>query len=181
MKRSQTIKTWILSIALTASFSLGQLALAQVGLGVPPGPVVPPSGLDLQCDTNSLEGVYSVRGSVFFVPPDASVPFTTGEAFPASFQNITIFNGLGALTTPTGVGSNGGLPPDLGITATGTYIVNPDCTGELHIQSTPMPGSAAPPEVTAWITVINKDKFVFTFIDPFVTGSGTGELVGNLP
>ena len=172
MQRSQIIKTWLLTLTLAAGMSLGQSALADP----PPPPTVPPSGFDLGCDNGSLEGVFSIMGQVFFVPPEPppALPFTTGLAIPAMFINVTEFDGQGNLITPTGLGSNGGAPGP--VSATGTYAINPDCTGELHIVQAVPDGSPVPPEVHAWITILDKkDGFNFIFTDPGVTGSGTGQ------
>lgn len=114
------------------------------------------------------------KGQPFLSPPATPVPFTLGAAIPVNFQNVSHFDGVGNLTTPTGVDTVGGLPPEFNVPTVGTYTVNPDCTGTLQLQTDHAPIYGGPHMHTAFITIL-KDKFLFTFTDPGGTGSGFGE------
>jgi len=88
------------------------------------------------CSNSTIQGSYAftIHGTVFL--PDGSTLLIDG------IDNVT-FDGDGNLTQVDAVATNGNLPPGWR-PGTGTYSVNPDCTGtqtisvagapDLHIQ-----------------------------------------------
>jgi hypothetical protein len=166
------ITSWLLTMVVAVGLSLGQTAWAHGGGN---GDPADSSGLNLGCSLHSLRGAYAIQGSGSFVPPGSPLPFTIGAATPVNFQNLTIFDGQGNLTTPRGVDIIGGLIEENAPTV-GTYTVNPDCTGELVLQTDHAPQFGGPHVHHIFITIVGK-KLYFTFTDMGATGSGIGERI----
>ena len=172
MTRARITSSCLLAMALATGLSLGQTAWAHEGGG---GDSTGPSDLQLGCSLHSLRGAYAIQGSGSFVPPGSPLPFTIGAATPVNFQNLSIFDGHGNMTTPTGVDTIGGLI-ERNAPTVGTYTVHPDCTGELVVQTDHAPEFGGPHVHHIFITVVGK-KLYFTFTDPGATGSGFGERI----
>jgi hypothetical protein len=166
MQYTRITRSWLLAMALATALSLGQTAWSHN-----------PEASDSGCSVASLNGVYAIQGSAFFVPPGSSLPFMLGDTIPVKFQNISAFNGDGTMTTSRGVDTVGGLPPEYDVPTVGTYTVDADCTGELSLQTDHTPEIGGPHEHHAFITIVNNKKFLFTFVDPGETGSGFGERI----
>ena len=103
MKRTTTAKT--LAIAAVTTLGLGIAPLARAD--------------DKGCTNASLKGTFSHMGTGFItgVGPYAGVSTDT-------------FDGNGGITGTGSLSVNGNIVP---VTATGTYKVNPDCTGTYTI------------------------------------------------
>ena len=111
MKRSTIAKTF--TIAAVTALALGLAPTAKAD--------------DKGCSNGTLRGTYAQTGmGVITAPPDQAGPF-------ANVGTLT-FDGNGGLTGTLVVSSNGTSSP---ATETGTYTVNPDCTGTLTIQAFP--------------------------------------------
>jgi hypothetical protein len=154
-------------MVLAAGLSLGLTAWAHGGADA--------SSLNLGCSLQSLRGPYAIQGSGSFVPPGSPLPFTLGAATPVNFQNLSIFDGQGNMTTPIGVDIIGGLI-ERDVPTVGRYTVHPDCTGELALQTDHAPEFGGTHAHRIFITVVG-EKFYFTFTDPGATGSGFGERI----
>jgi hypothetical protein len=111
MKRSYTTKT----------FAIAAVALA---LSVAPAAKANDKG----CSNLTLQGSFALKGTGFLVsPPVVAGPYVTVLTL--------IFNGNGVATSAVGSSSqNGNIGPQ---TETGTYTVNPDCTGTYMVLISP--------------------------------------------
>jgi len=82
------------------------------------------------CTNATLKGAfgYSSTGTLLetYVPPPFAGPFAE--------VGTQTFDGKGGTTAIATLSSNGNIVP---ITVTGTYTVNPDCTGTLTLQVSP--------------------------------------------
>ena len=112
MKRSSVAKTFTLA-AVTA------LALA----------ISPTAKADNKgCSNDNLRGTFAYTSTGFIVTPkDFAGPF-------AEIGTQT-FDGSGGTTATATLSQNGNIVP---VTMTGTYTVNPDCTGTLTVQVSPI-------------------------------------------
>ena len=81
---------------------------------------------DKGCTNATLKGTFAHTASGFAIAPPAI-------AGPVAGAGIDTFDGKGGVTTSATVSLNGNIVP---ITATGTYKVNPDCTGTYVIPGT---------------------------------------------
>jgi hypothetical protein len=80
------------------------------------------------CSTETLEGCYATNISGFIV---SNAPaFQIG---PAADVGVLTFDGDGNVTRVGTTSFNGTIVPP-GLTLTGTYVVNPDCTGSYTLQ-----------------------------------------------
>jgi hypothetical protein len=111
MKRSYTTKT----------FAIAAVALA---LSVAPAAMAANKG----CSAVTLGGAFAMNGSGTIVSP----AFAAGPY--ATVLSLT-FDGYGVVTSAFGSSSqNGNISPQ---TETGTYVVNPDCTGTYTVVISP--------------------------------------------
>ena len=83
---------------------------------------------DKGCSVASLQGTFAYTGTGFNVTP-------AGAAAPFAEVGTQTFDGKGATTTTFTASANGNI---FQITFTGTYTVNPDCTGTMTLL-TPAP------------------------------------------
>jgi hypothetical protein len=83
------------------------------------------------CNNATIRGTYAftIRGQVFL--PDGSSLLITGVA-------RTTFDGEGNITQLDAVADNGNVPTGWR-SSTGTYSVNPDCTGAFTVTNDPQP------------------------------------------
>lgn len=119
-----------------------------------------PTGGDSRCSNHTLKGLYAFHIEGVFV--DSPVPL------PLSGVAMTRFDGRGKLRQVDHVVFNGMTPPVDWTPATGTYRVNPDCTGEAEII---IPGSPFSPVTLRLVvgdaghrieTVVSKPGYVVT-------------------
>ena len=79
------------------------------------------------CSNASLKGTFAFTRTGFFVSP----PAFAGPLAEVGTQN---FDGRGATTYTATLSQNSNIVP---VTATGSYTVNPDCTGTMTMQVSP--------------------------------------------
>jgi hypothetical protein len=108
------LKTALCGAVLAAAAAAAPAALA----GPPPPPAPPPPS----CSVATLQGSYGLSGSGFLMD---------GTAF--AVEGRVVYNGTGKLVATETHFSNGVASP---ASPTGTYTVNPDCTGTFTITST---------------------------------------------
>jgi hypothetical protein len=112
MKRNTTAKAFAIA-ALTA------LALT----------VAPIAKADSKgCSNATLKGAFADKDTGFITAPPAL-------AGPFAGVQTEIFDGNGVLTTAGMASLNGNI---VAVTGTGTYTVNPDCTGTYTVQISPL-------------------------------------------
>jgi hypothetical protein len=109
MKRSNIAQT--LAIAAIVVVASGMASTAKAA--------------DKGCTNASLRGTYSHMATGFETAPPAI-------AGPLAGVGTDTFDGNGGVTTTATLSINGNIVP---LTATGTYKVNPDCTGTYKISS----------------------------------------------
>jgi hypothetical protein len=122
MKRSTIAKTF--TIAAVAALALGVAPTAKAQ--------------DKACSKATLKGTYTHIATGFFTSPGSmATPF-------AAVSTIT-YDGNGAFTETGILSLNGNIvPPQTDpalvqtVTGTGTYTVNPDCTGTYTVQIPPL-------------------------------------------
>ena len=109
MKRSTIAKTF--AIAVVAALALGMAPTAKAD--------------HKGCSNASLKGTFAYTGTGFIVTP---------AAFAGPFAEVgtQTFDGKGATTTTFTASQNGNI---FQTTFTGTYTVNPDCTGTFNLSA----------------------------------------------
>ena len=110
MKRTTTVKTLVITAVTTLT------------LVVAPGA----KAADKGCNNATLKGTFAHTASGFEIAPPAI-------AGPLVGVGTDIFDGNGGVTTTAMLSINGNIVP---LTATGTYKVNPDCTGTYILPGT---------------------------------------------
>jgi hypothetical protein len=110
MKRSIIAKTFV--IATVSALALGMAPTAKAN--------------DKGCSNVTLKGTFAHRASGFETAP----PTIAG---PLVGVGTDTFDGNGGVTTTATLSINGNIVP---VTATGTYQVNPDCTGTYKLPGT---------------------------------------------
>jgi hypothetical protein len=103
---------------ITKALAIG--AVTALGLCIAPMAKAESKG----CSNATLSGTYAHRASGFETAPPAL-------AGPLVGVGTDIFDGNGRVTTTATLSVNGNIFP---LTATGTYNVNPDCTGTYTVQ-----------------------------------------------
>jgi hypothetical protein len=83
---------------------------------------------DKGCSNNSLRGTYAYTSTGFITAPPAF-------AGPFAETGAQTFNGGGETAATATLSQNGNI---LQVSITGTYTVNPDCTGTLTLQVAPI-------------------------------------------
>ena len=106
--------------SLTKTFTVA--AVAVLALGISPLAKADNKG----CSNATIKGTFAHTASGFEIAP----PSIAG---PVAGVGTDTFDGKGGVTTSATVSLNGNIVP---ITATGTYKVNPDCTGTYVIPGT---------------------------------------------
>src|SRR5215472_448995 len=97
-------------------------AIAVLALGMSPSAKADNKG----CSNATLTGTFAHTASGFEIAPPAI-------AGPVAGVGTDTFDGKGGVTTSATISLNGNIVP---LTATGTYTVNPDCTGKYVIPGT---------------------------------------------
>ena len=121
------------------------------------------------CSNMTIKGTYAstLHGQIF--PPDGSAPLTlTGVV-------LTTNDGKGNFTQVDAVGVNGNVAPGWR-PGSGTYSVNPDCTGTSTIV---IPG--VPDVHTQFIVSQSGNTTHFVVIDPGLATAGESERVHSSP
>jgi len=113
MKSSTIAKTFTIAAATALALWIAPTANAQVA--------------QRGCSNASLNGTYAYTGTGVIVSPAAF-------AGPFAEVGMQTFDGQGHTTATATASQNGGI---LQFTITGTYSVNPDCTGTLTLQVAP--------------------------------------------
>ena len=83
---------------------------------------------DKGCSNTTLLGTFAYRITGFITAPPA-------EAGPFASVGTQIFDGKGGTTATAWISQNGNIVP---VTIKGTYMVNPDCTGSITLQISPV-------------------------------------------
>ena len=128
MKRSSIAKTF------SAAVTLLTLSVAPAA-----------KAADKGCSNDSLQGTFAYTGTGFVVTPAA-------HAGPFAEVGTQTFDGNGATTTTFTASGNGNL---FQTTFTGTYTVNPDCTGTMNLVA---PGPVPPAGVTVTLFFVMDDN-----------------------
>ena len=109
------------TIAKTFAFA----AVSALALSVAPAAKADDKG----CSNATLKGTFALKGAGFIISPAA-------VAGPVADVNTLAFDGNGAATAASGfMSQNGAVIP---VTETGTYKVNPDCTGTYEVLISPV-------------------------------------------
>jgi hypothetical protein len=82
---------------------------------------------DQGCSNATLNGTFAYTNAGFTAPPSLAGPFAG--------VGTQTFDGKGATTATAMVSQNGNIVP---VTIKGAYTVNPDCTGTLTVQISPV-------------------------------------------
>lgn len=98
-------------------------AVTALGLGIAPTA----NAQNKACSNASLHGIFADKDTGFITSPPAL-------AGPFAGVNVETFDGNGTLTGHGMVSLNGEIAPQ---SYTGTYTVNPDCTGTYTIEISP--------------------------------------------
>jgi hypothetical protein len=132
MKRSTFAKTFAIAAGIALVLSLAPTALAD----------------DKGCSNASLHGTfaYTSTGSIA-APPAIAGPFVE--------VGTQTFDGQGGTTAAAMSSQNGNISP---LTVTGTYTVNPDCTGTMTLQVT-FPGVPTFPVHVYFVVDDSGDEF----------------------
>ena len=112
MKRSTIAKTF--AIAALTTLALGLTPTAKAA--------------DKGCSNATLQGTFAFTSTGFITAP-------ANLAGPITEVGTQAFDGAGATTATATLSQNGNI---LQLTITGTYIVNPDCTGTFTLQVAPI-------------------------------------------
>ena len=99
------------------------ITLAALALGIAPN-----AKADEGCSNAALKGTFSYTSTGFITAPPAL-------AGPFAEVGMQSFDGKGGTTATATLSQNGNI---LQVTITGTYTVNPDCTGTLTLQVSPL-------------------------------------------
>lgn len=172
MHRSRTTRHWLCTLVFAAGLSLSATTWSHANEGDHPTDLSAPH---LGCSVHSLRGAYAIQGSGSFVPPGSPLPYTLGSAIPVHFQNLSVFDGQGNMRTPRSVDTIGGLI-EHDTPTVGTYLVRPDCTGELFLQTEHASEFGGLHMHRLFLTIVGK-KVYMTFTDQGATGSCIGERI----
>jgi hypothetical protein len=112
MKRNTIAKTFAIA------------AVIALALGIAPTAKADNKG----CSNLTLKGTFAYTSTGFITAPPAF-------AGPFAEAGTQIFDGRGGTTAAVTLSQNGNILP---VTITGTYTVNPDCTGTFTLQVSPI-------------------------------------------
>jgi hypothetical protein len=115
---------------------------------------------DGPCSNRTLSGDYgfAIEGMVLAIP---GVTLPPGAALPLRGVAMTHFDGKGNLTQVDHVLVNGTPPPEQWTMGSGTYQVNPDCTGTAVIN---IPGNPLSP-AKLYLVVVKQGKEIHTVVN----------------
>jgi len=117
------------------------------------------------CSNLTIKGTYAATLHGLIFPPDGSAPLTLSGVVK------TTNDGKGNFTQVDAVGVNGNVAPGWR-PGTGTYTVNPDCTGTATIMVPGMPDLH-----TQFIVSQSGNTSHFVVIDPGIATAGESERV----
>lgn len=112
MKRSTTAKAFAIAAVTALALTVAPIAKAD----------------SKGCSNATLKGTFADKDTGFITAPPAL-------AGPFAGVQTEIFDGNGILTTAGIASLNGNI---VAVTGTGTYTVNPDCTGTYTVQISPL-------------------------------------------
>lgn len=112
MKRTTIANTFVITVAMALALGIAPTAQAD----------------DKGCSNATLKGTFAYTNTGFLTAPPA-------QAGPFAGVGTENFDGNGGTTATAWVSQNGNV---LKVTITGTYTVNPDCTGTLTLQISPV-------------------------------------------
>ncbi len=121
MRRSSSAKTFALAAITGLALSVAPAAKAD----------------DKGCSNTSLQGTFAFTSTGFITAP-------AERAGPVGEVGTQTFDGKGGTTGSATLSANGNI---LQLTLTGTYTVNPDCTGKFNVQVAVLGGPVFPLEV----------------------------------
>lgn len=165
MKFSRKVRLIAISMgAIVAVLAVGNLPWPK--LAIPGRAIVRADG---GCSAASLNGAYAVEGQgtvVAQLPGFPAPPFPFGEATRARFNG----DGTGSASATVNFGGTvlSAVP------ATITYAVNPDCTGNLTVNTT-----LGLSVHEAFVVIGGGQRFITTQTDPFAVVQRRGERLEN--
>jgi hypothetical protein len=112
MKRNTIAKTFTMAAAATLALAISPTAKAD----------------DKGCSNATLRGTFAYTSTGFITAPPAF-------AGPFAETGTQTFDGNGGTTAAVTLSQNGNI---LAVTVTGAYKVNPDCTGTMTLQVSPI-------------------------------------------
>ena len=111
---------------ITKTFTIA--AVTALAMGIAPAAKAHDKG----CSNATLKGAYSHTATGFVTSP-------ASMAGPLASVSTITYDGNGALTETGILSVNGNIVPATGtVTGTGTYTVNPDCTGTYTVEIPPL-------------------------------------------
>lgn len=115
-------KEMILKSRIARNFTA--VALTALALAISPAAKADDRG----CSNVTLRGTFAFTSTGFITaPPEVAGPFAE--------TGTQVFDGMGGTTAVITLSQNGNILP---ATVTGTYIVNPDCTGTFTLRVLPI-------------------------------------------
>ena len=140
MKRSTIAKTFTIAAVTALALSVAPRANADDDKG---------------CTNATLQGTFAYTSTGFITAP----PYLAG---PVAEVGTQTFDGKGATNGTATLSQNGNISP---VTITGTYKVNPDCTGTMTLQVT-FPGFPTFPVDVYFVVDDGGDEFQAIETDP---------------
>jgi hypothetical protein len=159
-------------------------AVKMCGLGLLAGlaltMLVPGTALAQACNSDTLFGPYAFRISGVVFGPKGSVTQRDGVA-------LTRFDGVGGLTQSDlvmseGVEVPGPTDPVTGFHnhETGTYVVNPDCTGSAVINFPPPPGVPSGAQIKLMFVIGHHGQTIHTIVTSVTPPGSSTPLPANI-
>jgi len=133
------------------------------------------------CNNGTITGIYmfTITGQILTPPPAAG---------PATGVALTTFDGAGGLTQVDHVLHNGVSPVEAWRPATGTYTVNPDCTGTFTFYPAPAAAADNSPALQVYFVISQGGKQINAVVSgspntpPFTAAIlSTGTRLYNVP
>ena len=151
------MKRWLAKAALLAAIALPALTGAAWAGGTN----------DYGCSNATLQGAYAFSVNTWVL--------TDGVYLPGFVVGITTFNGNGKLTQ-TDYQESYGYPAEFSTGETGTYLVNPNCTGsalvELNVPGVP-PGTSGG-SIGLGFVISNGGQSIHGVVSEFTNPGATG-------
>ena len=117
-------KQMIMKRSIARTFTMA--AVTALALAI--SPTAKADDNDKGCSNATLQGTFAYTSTGFITAPPAF-------AGPFAETGTQIFDGKGGTTAAVTLSQNGNILP---VTITGTYTVNPDCTGTFTLQVSPI-------------------------------------------
>jgi hypothetical protein len=129
---------------------LRMVAVVAVAALLVPGAVFAGGDLDA-CSARTLQGTYVFSANGFTLNP------VSGVVQPKAIVEVIDFNGDGTLAVPAGTRSVNGVVTR-GLSGTGSYTVNDDCTGTITFDGPAFDIFVAPRGNTLWLIQTNPNN-----------------------